>query len=147
MYFCLELIQRFDDFLYHFGQLILPFWISIILVSQKAVTRLFCNASGFSTTITWKNVRSKKKRRDRNWIFRNITRFDNKGYTCYANNICGSVNKSIYVNVKCKSCIYHIDICIFNCNFSSNIQIKNLSFLLVFIRSSKENVSGHLQTD
>ena len=111
------------------------------------MTRLFCNASGFSTTITWKNVWSKKKRRDRNWIFRNITRFDNKGYTCYANNICGSVHKSIYVNVKCKSCLYHIDICIFNCNFSSNIKIKNLSFLLVFIRSSKENVSGHLQSD
>ncbi|CAH3158846.1 unnamed protein product, partial [Pocillopora meandrina] len=47
---------------------------------------LFCNVSGFSTTVSWKNVRSKEERRARNWIFRNITRFDNGNYTCYANN-------------------------------------------------------------
>lgn len=61
---------------------------------------LFCNASGFSTTVTWKKVRSDKERRDKKWIFQNITRFDNGSYTCYANNACDSVNKSIYVNVK-----------------------------------------------
>ena len=61
----------------------------------------------------------------------------------------------MYVNVKCKSCLYHIDICIFNCNFLSKIQIKNhltkkrvwCTFLLVFNRSSKKHVSGHILSD
>lgn len=85
---------------------------------------LFCNASGFSTTVSWKNVESKEERRVRSWIFRNITRFDNGNYTCYANNTCDSVSKSVYVNVKCKLYLYHIDIVtsvvIFHVRFKSN---------------------------
>ena len=127
MYFCFELIKHFDDFLHYFGRLILPYWVSIILVPLKAVTRLSCHASGFSTTVTWKNVRSKEERRDRSWIFRNITRFDNRGYACYASNTYGSVNKNIYVNVKCKFCLYRIDFCNFSCNFSSFIQVKSFN--------------------
>ena len=98
------------------------------IASEGSDSTLFCNASGFSTTVSWKNVRSKEERRDRNWIFRNITRFDDGNYTCYANNTCDSVSKSIYVNVKCKLCLYHIDVCNFSCNFSFfKIQIKNHS--------------------
>ena len=33
----------------------------------------------------------------------------------------------IYVNVKCKFCLYHIDICNFSCNFSSFIQVKSFN--------------------
>lgn len=125
------------------------------IASEGSDSTLFCNASGFSTTVSWKNVRSKEERRGRNWIFRNITRFDDGNYTCYANNTCDSVSKSIYVNVKCKLCLYHIDVCNFSCNFfifqDSNQKSFNWkkvlhTFFFVFNRSHKEHVSGHIQS-
>ena len=111
---------------------------------------LFCNVSGFSTTVSWKNVRSKEERRARNWIFRNITRFDSGNYTCYANNTCDSVSKSIYVNVKCKLCLYHIDVVtsvvIFHLRFKSKIILLKKCDTLFSLYSTDLVKNMHLVT-